>query len=187
MLAAAAAQDPTAGLPSVGPLGHLHTLGPYNLAATLAPKVVKKILSQEFVEMSELRGDVWPEDTSADTTTQRRPGKPPVITIKTWLECYARMAAVLVSRFPEKAPELWAYQSTIFKAAHDFDGANWVAYDRQFRRDKLAKRDLNWSVPNTRLYNEAFTGRARSIRDAHTASLTTMEGLPARTTRTLRY
>ena len=73
------------------------------------------------------------------------------------------MAAVLALRFPEKAPELWAYQSTILVAAHNYEGANWVAYDRQFRRATLAKKDLNWSVPDTRLYNEAFTGRARSI------------------------
>ena len=163
LLAAAAVQDPKSGSPSTDPLRRLHAPGPYNPAAILAPKAVKKILALEFVEMSELRGDVWPDDTPADTPAQRRPAKPPVITIKSWLECYSRMAAVLVSRFPEKAPELWAYQCTIMKAAHDYDGANWVAYDRLFRRDMLARKDLNWSVPNTRLYNEAFTGRARSI------------------------
>ena len=96
-------------------------------------------------------------------TPVRRTPKPPVISMKPWLESYVRMAAVLVSRFPEKAPELWAYQSTILVAAHNYEGANCVAYDRQFRRAMLAKKDLNWSVPNTHLYNEASTGRARSI------------------------
>jgi len=37
-----------------------------------------------------------------------------------------------------------------------------VVYDRQYRRVALALKDLNWSVPNVRLYNEAFTGRARA-------------------------
>ena len=68
---------------------------------------------------------------------------------------------MLVSRFPEKKPELWAYQSTILNAAHSYEVATWVAYDRQFRREMLARKDLNWSVPNSRLYNEAFTGRAK--------------------------
>ena len=27
----------------------------------------------------------------------------------------------------------------------------------------LARKDLNWSTPNARLYNEAFTGRAKAI------------------------
>ena len=36
-----------------------------------------------------------------------------------------------------------------------------MAYDHQFRREMLARKDLNWSMPNSYLYNEAFTGRAR--------------------------
>lgn len=73
------------------------------------------------------------------------------------------MAAVLVTLFPEKGPEVWAYQTTILKAAHTYEGSNWVSYDRQYRRDMLACKDLNWSIPNTRLYNEAFTGLARML------------------------
>ena len=124
--------------------------------------MVKRILALEFVEMSELRGDIWSEDSTA-SVTPRRSAKPPVNSIETWLECYARMASILATRFLEKAPELWAYQSTILKAAHNYEGSNWVAYDCQFRREMLARRDQNWSATNTRLYNEAFTGRARTI------------------------
>ena len=65
-------------------------------------------------------------------------------------------------RFLEKAPELWAYQTIIVKAAHAYEGSNWVSYDRQFRKEMLACKDLNWSVLDARLY-EAFTGRAKSI------------------------
>ena len=87
------------------------------------------------------------------------------------------MAAVLATRFPEKAPELWAYQATIIRAERNYEGKRWVTYDRQYRRQALAKKDLNWSVTDPRLYNEAFTGRARSIarcsfclQDDHTAN-----------------
>jgi hypothetical protein len=93
-------------------------------------------------------------------TPPRRPGKPPITNIRTWIQCYGRMAAV-PSRFPEKAAELLAYQTTILHAAHANEGANWVAYDRLCRREMLAKKDLNWSVPIARLYSEAFTGRAK--------------------------
>lgn len=140
--------------------------GPYNPAATLPSRIVKRILDLEFVEMAELKGDIWcDEPAQSDTGHQPRriAGKPPVTDIRIWLECYGRMAAILATRFPLKAPELWAYQATIVKATHNYEGANWVAYDRQFRRDMLARKDLNWSTPNTRLYNEAFTGRARAI------------------------
>ena len=144
----------------------LNVPGPYNPAASLPPKVAKKILNLEFVEMSELRADMWVDEPPALEGSQpprRSPAKPPVTDIKLWLECYGRMAALLVTRFPEKGPELWAYQNTVLRAAHNYEGSNWVAYDRQFRRDMLARRDLNWSTTNARLYNEAFTGRAKII------------------------
>ena len=116
--------------------------------------------------MAELRADIWAEDPPAadgGQTPRRPPHRPPVTDVKLWLECYARMAALLVTRFPAKGPELWAYQTTIMRAAHNYEGANWVAYDRQFRRDMLARKDLNWSTPSPRLYSEAFTGRAKMI------------------------
>ena len=113
--------------------------------------------------MGELWADIWPEEPISRNTssTPRRPGKPPVTTIRSWLECYNRMAAILTSRFPEKAAELWAYQTTIIHAAHTYEEANWVAYDRLYRREMLAAKNLNWPVPNPRLYSEAFTGRAK--------------------------
>ena len=43
--------------PAVG-AAQLHTPGPYNPAAALPPKVVKRILALEFVEMTELRANV---------------------------------------------------------------------------------------------------------------------------------
>ena len=73
------------------------------------------------------------------------------------------MAAILYTRFPDKAPELWAYLATIVKAEKNYEGQRWVTYDRQYRRDALARKDLNWLVTNSRLYNESFTGRTKSI------------------------
>ena len=62
----------------------LHSAGPYNLAATLLPKVVRRIMSLQFVEMAELRADIWPDESVAPETIQppRRPGKPPVTSIR---------------------------------------------------------------------------------------------------------
>ena len=144
----------------------LPTEGPYNPAAALPPKIAKKILNLEFVEMAELQTDIWVEEPPAakqNHPSRWAPAKPPVADIKLWLECYTRMAALLVTRFPEKGPELWAYQMMILGAAHNYEGGSWVAYDSQFWRDMLARKDLNWSTPNARLYNEAFTGRAKVI------------------------
>lgn len=73
------------------------------------------------------------------------------------------MAATLTARFPEKAPELFAYQAQIVWAERNYEPGRWVVYDRQYRREALARKDLNWSVTDPRLYSEAFTGRARAI------------------------
>jgi hypothetical protein len=58
----------------------LHARGSYNSAACLPPKVVKKLLSLEFVEMNELLADIiWPDDPTPTTGghTPWRPGKQP--------------------------------------------------------------------------------------------------------------
>ena len=116
---------------------------------------------------------------------RQNPPRAPITDIKQWLEKYSLMAAVLVSRFPEKAPELFAYQATIIRAERNYEGQQWVEYDRQFRREALAGKSLDWSIPNHRLYQEAFTGRARNIprysycvQDDHTSELCTKN--PAR-------
>ena len=44
--------------------------------------------------------------------------------------------------------------------SRNYEGKSWVAYDRQYA---LARQDRNWLVTDARLYNEAFTGRARPI------------------------
>ena len=68
------------------------------------------------------------------------------------------VANLLSTCFLEKAPELWAYQATVIRAARNYDNSAWVAYDHQFRREALAAKDLNWSVPNHRLYRYVGPG-----------------------------
>ena len=91
------------------------------------------------------------------------PARPPVHDISVLVEKYLVMAALLAARFPEKAPELFAYQASIVRAERNFVDRRWVAYDWCFRRESLAQKSLDWSVPNARLYNEAFTGWARTL------------------------
>ena len=132
----------------------------------MPPKVVKRVLDLEFMEMAELKANIWVDEPSAtepNPICRLNASKPPVTDMKIWLECYGRMAPLISTRFLDKAPELWVYQSTILRAAHNYEGANWVAYDQQHRRDMLARKDLNWSTPNSRLYNEAFTRRAKVV------------------------
>ena len=78
-----------------------------------------------------------------------------------WLECYASMAALLATRYPNKAAELLAYQRTILCAHRDFEGEAWATYDTCYRRQAAAKKSLDWSQVDFNLYNQTFAGRAR--------------------------
>lgn len=138
----------------------------YNPAAALPPKLVKCILDLEFVEMAELSMDVWDKATAPSEIpgVPRRPARrAPITNLNIWHECYGKMVAILCTRFPEKSPELWAYQSSIIRAARNYETGAWVAYDRQYRREALAAKILNWSTPNHQLYSEAFTGQVKII------------------------
>ena len=84
----------------------------------------------------------------------------PITDISQWAERYT---AILRTRFPDKATEFWAYLATIVRAERNYEGQRWVTHDRHYRREALARKDLNWSVTDSRLYNESFTGRAKSI------------------------
>ena len=106
----------------------------------------------------------WEESVAADMGHQHsRTQLLPVMDIITWLECYTSMAAMLSTRYPGKVSEFWAYQASILRAAKNFEGLAWAVYDRQYQREALACHDLNWSACNAHLYNEAFTGQAKTV------------------------
>ena len=116
LLASAATAKQPQQPPGASAIANLTGPGPYNPAASLPPKIVKRILGLEFVEMAELKADIWVEEPPAGDSghpARRQSTKPPVTDIKVCLECYSRMAAILVMRFPEKGPELWAYHAVV--------------------------------------------------------------------------
>ena len=73
------------------------------------------------------------------------------------------MAALLATRFPEKTPELLAYQASIVCAQRSLEGRRWVIYDRSYQQEALTVQNLDWSVPNLHHYNKAFTDHTRVI------------------------
>ena len=46
----------------------------------------------------------------------------PVTNISQWVERFSLMAAVLCTRFPNKAPELLANQAAIVRAEYNYEG-----------------------------------------------------------------
>ena len=141
-LLAAAAATSTAKTPA--PLPLLTQPGPFNPAAAISAKVVKKILDLDFIEVT--IDDILPQVLGRPLP----PARLPITDISQWVERYSLMAAVLCSKFPDKAGELFAYQVSIVRADRNYEGKRWVAYDRQYRRQALARQDLNCTMRPSR-------------------------------------
>ena len=84
------------------------------------------------------------------------PSHPPVTDISQWVERYTQMAAVIATCFPHKTPELFGYLATVVRAERNYEADRWAMYNRQFHQRALARKDLNWSVMDIPLFNEAF-------------------------------
>ena len=131
----------------------------------LPAKLVKRILDLEFVDMVELVPDSWryQEEEAKCCHQPKRQRRGPVTDILLWVECYASLVEVLCTGHPDKVPEFMAYQRTIVKAHRTFLGEGWVTYDTCFRRKAAAMKSLQWGQVDFNLYNETFTGRAKSL------------------------
>ena len=115
----------------------LHAPGPYNPAAVLPPKVVKNVLALEFVKISELQADVWPEDpTPADadrlpTASQPHaswvvppPPPPPQSPCPSPVDCSVLCPP---QRLAQRNPQVQRYAATSMLAHWDLRGRHATA------------------------------------------------------------
>ena len=56
--------------------------------------------------------DVTLDNVLPQTPGMPPPARPPIQDISQWSERYCLMAGILATRFPDKAPELFAYRTT---------------------------------------------------------------------------
>lgn len=130
--------------------------------SSVPPKLIKKILAKEYVDMYELLPETWQLEAEGSCCHSKRPRRSLIVTdISIWTECFATMAAILASAFPEKAPQFFAYLRTITKASRTFEGSAWASYDMTYRRQAANRGSLDWGIVDAALYNEAFAGRAK--------------------------
>ena len=73
-----------------------------SLSTALPPKLVKKILELEFIDMAELIPNAW--RYQEDDTTKcchHSPKRGPVTDILLWVECFSILAGILMTKYPE--------------------------------------------------------------------------------------
>ena len=80
-----------------------------------------------------------------------------------WVECFSTLVAVLASKYPQHILDCMAYQKSIVRASQNIEGSSWVVYNRCYRRQAAATKNLVWSIPDSVRYNEAFIGLAKVI------------------------
>ena len=83
----------------------------------------------------------------------------PIQDIWIWVECFSTLATVLAAKFPQKIPQLMAYQKTIVRASRSFTGDGWVTYDSIFWRKAAACKSLDWGQIDFTRLGQAPTGR----------------------------
>ena len=124
-------------------------------------KLVAKICRHEFVEMHELLPEFWQDQKGEGKTTTK--AKKRALELTVWLQCFALYVGVLAPRFPLEVPELMAYMIAIIRAAQEYEGPAWAAYDAAYRRQAAAQGLTKWSQINLSLYAICFTGKAKKV------------------------
>ena len=127
-------------------------------------KLVGKILRLEFVDMSELLRDnieverrrgVQGEGSSTSKTPRRE-----IPDILSWIQCFGIYVSVMASKFPERVPNMLAYQTTLVREACRCGGGGWIAYDMAFQQQAATDPECDWSKLNSSRYPVTFMAQA---------------------------
>ena len=153
---------------------HLPQLQP-SLASHVSQKTRQAILKGEYVEFDTL----LPENSSIHNTdlpgvsisfegkqldipSPTRKKKTYVDSIDKWLSAFEVFSTILLSSFPRRAVEMFAYQEIIRSAQRKFSGFAWLSYDIDFRRKAATNPNLSWGERDIQLFLMKFTGQAKS-------------------------
>ena len=129
-------------------------------------KLTERIRRGEFIDMSDLLPEFWPDQKAEEGTAKRAnrlSAKKRVQDINVWLQCYAIYVGVIAAKSPEMVPELMAYMISILRASQEYEGLAWATYDAAYRRQAAATGHKQWSKVNPSLYTVCFTGKARKV------------------------
>jgi hypothetical protein len=137
-------------------------LSPFILGEALPvvpPKLVRKILRGEFVDMAELlRDNMEAERRRAGMGSEATPraSRREIPDMLSWLHCFSLYAAVVGSRYPEKMKDLLAYQALMIAEHRRCGGRGWLLYDSAFRQQISSLETADFSRINQSLYLTTF-------------------------------
>lgn len=138
-------------------------VGPFILCENLPVvpvRLVKRILKGDYIDMAELlknnmeaeRWRAMVEVGAYAPSIQGRVSRREVPDILSWLNCFSMYAAVVCSKYPHKAKELFAYQANMVNEARRCGGKGWLLYDATFRQQITSIESTKFSSLNLSLY-----------------------------------
>ena len=131
-------------------------------------RLVKKILKGDYVDMAELLKDnmeVERRRAGAGGEAPIAASRREVPDILSWLHCFSLYAAVITSKYPEKAKDLLAYQALMIGEHRRCGGRGWLLYDAAFRQQITSLEGADFARLNQSLYLTTFVaygGKGRS-------------------------
>ncbi len=118
-------------------------------------RLVKKILKGEYVDMAELLQDNMEVERrragpDGEMAQGSRPSRREIPDILSWLHCFSLYAAIVGSRYPEKAKDLLAYQALMISEQRRCGRRGWLLYDAAFRQQITSLETADWRAPLVR-------------------------------------
>ena len=146
----------------------------FSLVPPVPTKLIEKIESGKFVDMSELLSDHLGVLENEDQQKSSKPKRHNVTNILEWARCFALYTSILSRKQPQRIADLLGYQSLIILASMAYEGDSWQGYDRIFRqharifRQHVAvKSSCTWASIDAPLWNVAFAGKTMSPHCKH--------------------
>ena len=90
-----------------------------------------------------------------------RPGHKLTYSFLQWSACFITYLAAMSQKHPASVNEMCSYYLTILKASKEYTGGMWRFYDATYRQRAAATGSWQWSLVDSALYSQCFTGRAR--------------------------
>ena len=98
-------------------------------------KLVQKIQSGEYVDMSELLPEqLGPSDIKLSSEKQQGTKKKLISNILEWVQCFSIYVSVIALKEPQRIPDLLCYMNLIIEVHREYSGDAWQGYDHRFRQ-----------------------------------------------------
>ena len=138
------------------------------LGAGLSPKLVARIVNNEFVNMADLlfEGEeqftlTWDATGSSPKITSTKASRKSPLTLALWSAAFRVFITVYTAKHPTAIAPLMKYYDLVEQMAHD--NHNWRAYDEGFRKKRQASPSANpWHRIHHELYVKSVVGRSQA-------------------------